>query len=98
MDDQHMIDYELLGGLLGSAWRDHHPEQGYSASDRARAVNVVKSQIGVYEIGTVEEMNLTRSMIHTMNGECYSCGEKTTTRWSVGVYCCPVCAVRKARG
>jgi hypothetical protein len=87
-----MVDYELLGGLLGSAWSDNHPEATEDERSLARGLFMRTTFPGE---GGVGSSLFYRAVYNTMRGRCYHCGEKTDLRWSVGVYTCPMCAVNK---
>lgn len=86
------MDYELLGGLLGSAWHDQHNYQT-SHEDRIAVARTLLRIIGIED--TPAEAKMRLPLIYTMQGRCYNCGRDTSTRWSVGVYTCPVCAINK---
>lgn len=87
-----MIDYELLGGLLGSAWHDQH-DYPANYTDRIRVAHLLLNTIGIEDI--VPQQQFLMALLNTMQGKCYNCGMETDNRWSVGVYCCPACAVNK---
>lgn len=86
------MDYELLGGLVGSAWRDNHPEATEDEQSLARGLFLRIIFPGEGDSGSGQ---FYRSLYNTMRGRCYNCGVDTDFRWSVGVYCCPACAVNK---
>lgn len=81
------MDYQQLGALIGSAWRDNHP----NADPKTSIVDITKGldlrhtpmqQVAVFSI----------ALQRTMKGQCYGCGTTHEVgRNEHGVFCCEVC-------
>lgn len=86
-DDMHEqgMDYEMLGGLLGTAWRDSHPGS-------------VSTTAMITADGIVMFLRLTGNLAfegalrNTMQGRCCRCGtDHEVGRDAHGILCCEIC-------
>lgn len=81
-----MIDYELLGALIGSAWRENHRTKEGWREARASILYHLDPPSG-------EKYHKFRdAMERTMLGYCAFCGTASEVgRDERGIYCCETC-------
>lgn len=86
------MDYELLGALIGSAWRENHDNPSNLYRYTAEFAGML-----IYNVHVPSDKRevFSRALSNTMRGRCWSCGVVTDSRWSTGVYGCPACVVQK---
>lgn len=88
-----MVDYRLLGGLLGSAWREQQPEHlRDNDTNREGAINRLMHTFYAVGIDTMKH-DFHTYMKRAMKGLCVLCGGEAAGIWSSGVPSCGPCAV-----
>jgi hypothetical protein len=83
------IDYQFLGALIGSAWREKQMKP-----PRAGTIHEVSYTIA-YITQCYDKEQFFPALYNTMRGRCYSCGTASeVSRNRRGVYCCLDCSSR----
>ncbi|HZU01308.1 MAG TPA: hypothetical protein VFA10_16685 [Ktedonobacteraceae bacterium] len=83
------IDHQLVGALLGSAWRQKQMKPPQEGAIREVAYTLA------YLTHCDDEEKFFQALYNTMRGCCYSCGSSSEVRRDRrGVYCCSNCSNR----
>jgi hypothetical protein len=86
------VNYQLLGAMLGTVWRESHPAPGWGRYDQARVIRIFVEQLGLYGRDTPEEAALTKAMFFSIQGLCALCGSSEgMERSAEGVCICASC-------
>ena len=85
---ENKIDYQLLGAIIGSAWRDSHPKATLKEGFEAR--RLIEKALDLRLMASVEGQ-MFHAMMQSMEGRCAFCGSVEVGRDERGVYCCCEC-------
>jgi len=85
---ENKIDYQLLGAIIGSSWRDSHPKATLKQGFEAR--RLIEKALDLRLMASVEGQ-MFHAMMQSMEGRCAFCGSVEVGRDERGVYCCFEC-------
>ena len=88
MKQENNIDYQLLGALIGSAWRESHPKATLKQGSEAR--RLIEKALDFRLMASIEGQ-MFHAMMQTMERRCAFCGIPDVRCDDRGVYCCLNC-------